>query len=76
MQPSVPDGRHVAGPQHAEPFRMRRTGPEGARVQRRRRTDAGAPSGQPAPIGETLLAAGLIDRETLAWALRAPGGDR
>ena len=57
---------------------MRRTGPEGARVQRRRRTDAGAPSGQPAPIGETLLAAGLIDRETLSWALerQAETGER
>ena len=78
MQSSVPDGRHVAGPQHADPFLVRRAGPADAQRPRRRRTDTASGAAQPAPIGETLLAAGLIDRPTLTWALerQAETGER
>jgi cellulose synthase/poly-beta-1,6-N-acetylglucosamine synthase-like glycosyltransferase len=49
--------------------RVRRTdGSEGTRP-RRRRADRATEAEQPKPIGEALLAAGLIDRTTLSWAL-------
>ena len=59
--------------------RRAKTPPEGPRVRRaepadrarprRRRADRGDSAEQPKPIGEVLLAEGLIDRATLAWAL-------
>ena len=73
--PAQPD---AAPPAEADAIRVRRAGAEDAGRPRRRRTDARPPSEQPAPIGETLLTAGLIDRDTLAWALQrqAETGER
>ncbi len=61
-----------------EAFRLRRGGPEEAARPRRRRGDSRPAPEQPTPIGEALLAAGLIDRETLGWALQrqAETGER
>jgi cellulose synthase/poly-beta-1,6-N-acetylglucosamine synthase-like glycosyltransferase len=75
---ALPTQADAAPPGQAEAFRLRRASAKDARRPRRRRTDARRPSAQPAPIGETLLAAGLIDRETLAWALerQAETGER
>ena len=62
----------------AESFRVRRGVAEDALKPRRRRSDIRPPSKQPSPIGEALLAAGLIDRGTLSWALerQAETGER
>ncbi len=59
--------------------RRAKTPPDGPRVRRaetadrarprRRRADRGGSAEQPKPIGEVLLAEGLIDRATLTWAL-------
>jgi cellulose synthase/poly-beta-1,6-N-acetylglucosamine synthase-like glycosyltransferase len=70
MESTLPNGGHAALLARSEPFRARRGADEDARSPRRRRTDAQDLSGQPKPIGEALLAARLIDRETLAWALQ------
>jgi glycosyltransferase XagB len=77
MEPTLPADRPAAATPHEEQFRLRRAVAEDARRPRRRRTDA-RPTAEPSPIGEALLAAGLIDRETLAWALRrqAETGER
>ena len=53
----------------AQDIRVRRADAGESQRPRRRRTDTRTQAG-PTPIGETLLASGLIDRETLAWALR------
>ncbi len=60
----------------AASYRLRRGSAADARRPRRRRADA--TPGQPAPMGEALLAAELIDRETLDWALarQAETGER
>ncbi len=59
-------------------YRLRRSTPADAVRPRRRRTDGTPRGAQPAPIGEALLAAGLIDRETLSWGLarQAETGER
>jgi cellulose synthase/poly-beta-1,6-N-acetylglucosamine synthase-like glycosyltransferase len=69
MESAVPRSEYAAPAGQAEAFRVRRAGAGDAPRPRRRRTDGRPPLEQPKPIGETLLAAGLIDRETLAWAL-------
>jgi cellulose synthase/poly-beta-1,6-N-acetylglucosamine synthase-like glycosyltransferase len=78
MDPTLSPHAPSAGTSSAEDFRLRRYGPADARRPRRRRTDSGSSGEQPQPIGETLLAAGLIDRKTLAWALarQAETGER
>jgi glycosyltransferase XagB len=75
---ALPDREDTAPSAQGDPFRVRRARAKDAPRPRRRRTDGRPPSEQPAPIGETLLAAGLIDRETLAWALerQAETGER
>lgn len=75
---ALPAQVDAAPPGQADAFRVRRADAKDARRPRRRKADARPPSGQPVPIGETLLAAGLIDRETLAWALdrQAETGER
>lgn len=52
----------------ADAYRLRRATSKDRERPRRRRSDRFAD--QPRPIGEVLLGAGLIDRETLTWALR------
>jgi glycosyltransferase XagB len=49
--------------------RIRRTERTDRARPRRRRADRAGAAEQPKPIGEALLAAGLIDRATLGWAL-------
>jgi len=66
---ALPTRADTADRARAEAIRVRRADAKDALRPRRRRSDVRPPSAQPAPIGETLLAAGLIDRETLAWAL-------
>src|SRR5438270_8677161 len=60
----------------ADGYRLRRAGPADRARPRRRRSDGLGE--QPRPIGEVLLAAGLIDREQLSWALarQAETGER
>jgi cellulose synthase/poly-beta-1,6-N-acetylglucosamine synthase-like glycosyltransferase len=78
MESALPDGSRATPSSRAEPFRVRRGTAEAAPRPRRRRSDARSAAEQPRPIGETLLAAGLIDRETLTWALarQAETGER
>ncbi|HXR28213.1 MAG TPA: glycosyltransferase [Solirubrobacteraceae bacterium] len=68
----------AAGAERADAIRVRRAGPADTPRPRRRRTDVGLRPEQPKPIGEVLLAAGLIDRETLSWGLarQAETGER
>lgn len=68
--PQLPAQRPAAVEALAAEPRIRRAAPGERLHPRRRRTDRGAFGEQPAPIGEALLAAGLIDRATLSWALR------
>ena len=49
--------------------RVRRADPGDRARPRRRRADRATAPDQPKPIGEALLAAGVIDRTTLRWAL-------
>lgn len=74
MQRSLPEQRasveelRVQEPATDEP-RIRRARPGEGRRPRRRRSDRPGGADAPKPIGEALLAAGLIDRATLRWAL-------
>jgi cellulose synthase/poly-beta-1,6-N-acetylglucosamine synthase-like glycosyltransferase len=78
MQSTLPDNGQTAPAGQAESFRVRRSVAEDALKPRRRRTDLRPLSKEPSPIGEALLAAGLIDRVTLGWALerQAETGER
>ncbi|HXB14301.1 MAG TPA: glycosyltransferase [Solirubrobacteraceae bacterium] len=53
----------------ADEPRVRRTKRSDRARPRRRRSDRAGAGEQPKPIGEALLAAGVIDRTTLRWAL-------
>ncbi len=78
MDPTLSSRAPASGAARDDPFHVRRSGPRDAQRPRRRRTDQRHPDPQPLPIGEALLAAGLIERETLGWALRrqAETGER
>ncbi len=78
MDRTLPNHRAPTTAGNQEQFRVRRAGAADLHRPRRRRTDQRLPAEQPKPIGETLLGAGLIDRPTLAWALRrqAETGER
>ncbi len=62
-----PETRHPLLP--GDEPRVRRTDRSDRARRRRRRTDRAGGSEQPQPIGEALLAAGVIDRAALSWAL-------
>lgn len=70
MEPTLSGAGRTALLGLPEPFRIRRSAGEEAGRPRRRRTDRSSLPEQPKPIGEALLAARLIDRETLGWALQ------
>lgn len=70
MEPTLPRAENAERAAADEPFRLRRPDARDASRPRRRRTDARLQPAEPKPIGEALLAASLIDRETLSWALR------
>ena len=78
MDPTVSTPPRLRGDTHEQEIRARRADVRDGQRPRRRRTDQSFPTEAPTPIGETLLAAGLIDRSTLAWALRrqAETGER
>ena len=68
MQQSRPQPRSADEVLSPEEPRVRRAAAADRARPRRRRSDVA--DGQPRPIGEALLAAKLIDRTTLRWALR------
>ena len=78
MARSAPTGQRSGSATSADTFVARRGGTQDAVRPRRRRSDGRAAADAPRPIGEALLAAGLIDRETLSWALarQAETGER
>jgi cellulose synthase/poly-beta-1,6-N-acetylglucosamine synthase-like glycosyltransferase len=78
MDPTMAPHAPPARARTDDGFRLHRYGPADARRPRRRRSDGGPLSERPQPIGEALLAAGLIDRKTLSWALtrQAETGER
>ena len=67
QSPASPPARRAKQP--AEGPRVRRAERADRARPQRRRTDRAGTAEQPKPIGEALLAAGLIDRATLSWAL-------
>lgn len=68
--PQLPAQRLAGAHVSSEEPRIRRAEPGERLRPRRRRGDRPGGAEQPTPIGEALLAAGLIDRVTLSWALR------
>ena len=66
QSPAGPPAKHAQLP--AKEPRVRRTKRSDRARPRRRRSDGAGE--QPKPIGEALLAAGVIDRATLRWALQ------
>lgn len=78
MARSVSTGRQTSPANTAEELVVRRGEAQDRRRPRRRRSDGRAGADSPRPIGEALLAAGLIDRATLSWALerQAETGER